>query len=148
MQDVSYQYVISRFLQNSTYIGFIVPTYLAVRIVEKLPTVVEQLPPCSIRRDCRWWQQEGNFSGVHVPPLKDSNQQQVAFSDSMSTVRSLIQACPAKWINSWQAYQFHQEKPLQLAKAKQIGVTIPAAITTIISNDPDEIRELFKLTKK
>jgi hypothetical protein len=28
-----------------------------------------------------------NFSGVYVPPLKDANQQQVAFYDSMSTVR-------------------------------------------------------------
>jgi glutathione synthase/RimK-type ligase-like ATP-grasp enzyme len=86
-----------------------------------------------------------NFSGVYIPPLKDSNQQKVAFNDSMSTVRSLMQASPAKWINSWQAYQFHQEKPLQLGKAKQIGVTIPA---TLISNNPDEITEFFHAHEK
>jgi hypothetical protein len=24
-----------------------------------LPTVTESLPPCPIRANCRWWQQEG-----------------------------------------------------------------------------------------
>jgi glutathione synthase/RimK-type ligase-like ATP-grasp enzyme len=86
-----------------------------------------------------------NFSGVYIPPLKDSNQQQVAFNDSMSTLRTLMQACPAKWVNSWQAYQFHKEKPLQLCKAKQIGVKIPA---TLISNNPLEVREFVQTYEK
>lgn len=86
-----------------------------------------------------------NFSGISVPPLKDFNQQQVAFNDSMSTMRSLMQACGTRWVNSWQAYQFHKEKPLQLSKAKQIGVTIPA---TLISNDPQEVREFVEVHQK
>ncbi len=86
-----------------------------------------------------------NFSGVSVTPLKDANQQQVALNDSMSVVRTLMQACPARWINSWQAYQFHKEKPLQLSKAKQIGVTIPA---TLISNNPEQVREFVQSQNK
>ncbi|TAG94251.1 MAG: hypothetical protein EAZ09_11765 [Oscillatoriales cyanobacterium] len=86
-----------------------------------------------------------NFSGVSVTPLKDTNQQQVALNDSMSVVRTLMQACPARWINSWQAYQFHKEKPLQLSKAKQIGVTIPA---TLISNNPEQVREFVQSQNK
>ncbi|WRH66595.1 MAG: hypothetical protein RSE13_24060 [Planktothrix sp. GU0601_MAG3] len=86
-----------------------------------------------------------NFSGVYVAPFKDSNQQKVAFNDSMSTVRSLMQSCPGRWINSWQAYQFHKEKPLQLSRAKQIGVTIPA---TLISNNPEQVREFVQTYKK
>ncbi|MFB2933954.1 RimK family alpha-L-glutamate ligase [Aerosakkonemataceae cyanobacterium BLCC-F154] len=86
-----------------------------------------------------------NFSGVYIPSLKDSHQQQVAFNDAMSTLRSLIQACPARWINSWQAYQFHKEKPLQLSQVKQIGVTIPA---TLISNNPDRITEFTEAHEK
>ena len=82
-----------------------------------------------------------NFSGVYVPSLKDSNQQRIALNDAVSTVRSLIQACPARWVNSWQAYQFHKEKPLQLSKAKQIGVSIPA---TLISNDPEQVIEFVQ----
>jgi len=76
------------------------------------------------------------FSGVYVPSLKDAEQDRIAFNDSMSAVRSLMQVCPARWVNSWQAYQFHKEKPLQLSKVKQLGVTIPA---TLISNDPEEV---------
>jgi glutathione synthase/RimK-type ligase-like ATP-grasp enzyme len=86
-----------------------------------------------------------NFSSVYIPTLKDSNQQRVAFNDSMSTLRSVMQASPAHWINSWQAYQFHKEKPLQLNKAKQIGVTIPA---TLIGNSPDQITEFVQVHEK
>jgi len=85
------------------------------------------------------------FSEVYIPPLKDLNQQRIAFNDSMSAIRSLIQACPARWVNSWQAYQFHKEKPLQLSKAKQIGITIPE---TLISNDPQQVIEFYKDKKK
>lgn len=86
-----------------------------------------------------------NFSGVSVPSLPDSNQQQVAFNDSMSAVRSIVQACPCRWVNSWQAYQFHKEKPLQLSKAKKIGVTIPA---TLISNNPEQVTEFVQNCEK
>jgi glutathione synthase/RimK-type ligase-like ATP-grasp enzyme len=77
-----------------------------------------------------------SFSGVQVPPLADIEQQQVAQNDALSALRSLLQACPAHWVNSWQAYQFHKEKPLQLHAVKQLGVPIPA---TLISNDPEEV---------
>lgn len=77
-----------------------------------------------------------SFTGVQVPHLSDPQQSQVALNDSISLLRSILQACPARWINSWQAYQFHKEKPLQLRAVQQLGVPIPA---TLISNDPAEI---------
>lgn len=77
-----------------------------------------------------------SFSGVYVPPLKNAEQQRIALNDSISAVRSLIQACPARWVNSWQAYQFHKEKPLQLSQVQQMGVAIPA---TLISNNPNQV---------
>lgn len=80
------------------------------------------------------------FSGVRVPTLEDVEQRRVAVNDSMSTLRSLMQSCPARWVNSWQAYQFHQEKPLQLRRARQIGVSIPA---TVITNDPQKVIEFY-----
>jgi hypothetical protein len=42
---------------------------LAMRIADKLPVVVNQLPPCAIRRDCRWWQQEGGAACVRCPQV-------------------------------------------------------------------------------
>jgi glutathione synthase/RimK-type ligase-like ATP-grasp enzyme len=83
-----------------------------------------------------------NFNGVCIPSVGDSEQDDIAFRDAMSTVRSLFQACPTHWVNPWQAYQFHQEKPRQLNLAKQLGVTIPA---TLISNDPQQVTEFAQV---
>jgi hypothetical protein len=42
---------------------------LAKQIADKLPVVAEDLPPCSIRRDCRWWQQEGKAACMRCPQV-------------------------------------------------------------------------------
>jgi glutathione synthase/RimK-type ligase-like ATP-grasp enzyme len=55
----------------------------------------------------------------------------------MSALQTRIKACPARWVNSWQAYQFHREKPLQLRAVHDLGVRIPP---TLISNDPEDVR--------
>jgi glutathione synthase/RimK-type ligase-like ATP-grasp enzyme len=69
-------------------------------------------------------------------PFEDAHQQHIAFNDSISALRTLMKACPARWVNSWQAYEFHKEKPLQLSTVHQLGVSIPA---TLITNDPEEV---------
>ena len=45
---------------------------LATRVVQLLPPVVDGVPPCHLRPDCRWWQQEGKAAcllpaGGHAP---------------------------------------------------------------------------------
>lgn len=42
---------------------------LATRIANQLPVVTEVLPPCPIRRDCRWWQQEGKSACMRCPQI-------------------------------------------------------------------------------
>jgi hypothetical protein len=42
---------------------------LATRIVETLPPVVMALPPCLIRRDCRWFHQEGAAACRRCPQV-------------------------------------------------------------------------------
>ena len=86
-----------------------------------------------------------SFTGVEVPNLKESYQQLLAFNDSMSALRTMMQACPARWVNSWQAYQFHKEKPLQLGQVKQLGVKIP---DTSITNNPEQALEFAKSHEK
>ncbi len=76
------------------------------------------------------------FSGVKIPSLNETYQQNLALNDSMSALRTLMQGTKIRWINSWQAYQFHKEKPLQLSKVKQSGVKIP---DTLITNNPDAV---------
>ncbi|MBH8553538.1 nitrogen fixation protein [Nostocaceae cyanobacterium CENA357] len=46
---------------------------LATRVAEKLPAVVKELPPCSIRRDCRWWQQAGKAACLRCPQIITDN---------------------------------------------------------------------------
>lgn len=42
---------------------------LVTRIVQLLPTVVEKIPPCSLRSKCRWWQQEGKEACKRCPQV-------------------------------------------------------------------------------
>ncbi len=42
---------------------------LARRIVEGLPEVVDSLPPCTIRPNCRWHQQEGAAACRRCPQV-------------------------------------------------------------------------------
>ncbi len=80
-----------------------------------------------------FWRQ---IAGVQIAPALAPEQQRLAYEDSMSLLRSIMQGSTAKWINSWEAYQFHKEKPLQLSMVKKLGIQIPQ---TLISNDPEQI---------
>jgi hypothetical protein len=42
---------------------------LATRIVNILPAVVDALPPCPIRKDCRWFSQEGGAACRRCPEI-------------------------------------------------------------------------------
>jgi hypothetical protein len=35
--------------------------------------VSESLPPCPIRRECRWWQQEGKAACMRCPQIITDN---------------------------------------------------------------------------
>jgi hypothetical protein len=42
---------------------------LAGRIVRLIPPLEASLPPCSIRRSCRWWHQEGKAACMRCPMI-------------------------------------------------------------------------------
>lgn len=42
---------------------------LATKIVQLLPEVVAGLPPCRLRSNCRWWQQEGKAACMRCPQI-------------------------------------------------------------------------------
>jgi hypothetical protein len=46
---------------------------LATRIVQILPAVVDQLPPCQIRSECRWFRQEGAAACRRCPQISTVN---------------------------------------------------------------------------
>ncbi len=53
---------------------------LAEKIVRWVPVVSESLPVCSIRAECRWWQQEGREACFRCPQVVTRN---VVPSDAM-----------------------------------------------------------------
>lgn len=42
---------------------------LASRVVKILPAVVDALPPCIIRKECRWFSQEGGAACLRCPEI-------------------------------------------------------------------------------
>ena len=46
---------------------------LASRIVQILPAVVDVLPPCIIRKECRWYSQEGAAACRRCPGITTVN---------------------------------------------------------------------------
>jgi hypothetical protein len=42
---------------------------LATRVVQILPAAVDTLPPCIIRKDCRWYSQEGGAACKRCPEI-------------------------------------------------------------------------------
>jgi hypothetical protein len=42
---------------------------LATRVARLLPPAVDRLPPCTIRRDCRWYSQEGGAACLRCPEI-------------------------------------------------------------------------------
>lgn len=46
---------------------------LASKIVEHFPIVEEVSPTCSIRQDCRWYQQEGKAACLRCPQVITNN---------------------------------------------------------------------------
>jgi len=46
---------------------------LATRIVQILPPVVDALPPCIIRQECRWYSQEGRAACQRCPEITTVN---------------------------------------------------------------------------
>lgn len=46
---------------------------LATRVAHQLTAVSENLPPCAIRRECRWWLQEGKAACMRCPQVVTDN---------------------------------------------------------------------------
>jgi hypothetical protein len=61
---------------------------LAARIVHILPAVVDELPKCQIRAECRWFRQEGARACRRCPQISTVNY------DVSDTMREVIQLAP------------------------------------------------------
>ncbi len=62
---------------------------LAARIVQILPAVVDQLPACQIRSECRWFRQEGAAACQRCPQISTVNY------NPSETMRTVVKFPPA-----------------------------------------------------
>jgi hypothetical protein len=79
-----------------------------------------------------------SYDGIEPPALPHAEQAFVAANDARSLWESWLTLLPARWVNGWQAFQWHQTKPVQFARVAQLGVPVPA---TLLGNDPEAVRE-------
>jgi hypothetical protein len=63
---------------------------LVTRIVQLLPKVVDGLPPCRIRSQCRWWHQEGKAACRRCPAIISESYQE---SDTLRQVAEPSPTC-------------------------------------------------------
>ena len=69
--------------------------------------------------------------------VKNAYSRKLAHRDTDSMLRTFLQLPNIRWVNGWNAYQFHREKPLQLYTVRQLGVQIPE---TLVGNDAASIQ--------
>jgi glutathione synthase/RimK-type ligase-like ATP-grasp enzyme len=77
------------------------------------------------------------YYGAGAAELPNAEQAVIAANDSRSLFESILIGLPARWVNGWHAFQFHQSNPVQLARVAALGVPVPA---TLLGNDPEAVR--------
>jgi glutathione synthase/RimK-type ligase-like ATP-grasp enzyme len=77
---------------------------------------------------------------IQVNQKMDQAQLSMVTVDSNSMLRTLLEDVRPRWVNSWNAYQFHEVKPLQLSLAAKLGANIPKSI---IGNSPKPVVEFL-----
>ncbi len=79
---------------------------------------------------CAWWRRP---TSITVPP--EVPQADWVRAEARAGLRGVLAALP--WLNHPDDIRAAEHKPLQLATAAQVGLTVPA---TLITNDPGEAR--------
>ena len=78
-----------------------------------------------------------SFRSANPANSGNEYQNKLARRDCETMLRTFLQLPHIQWVNSWEAYQFHREKPLQLYTVHQLGVPIPK---TLVGNDAASIQ--------
>ena len=89
-----------------------------------------------------------SFSGVSDEETRATflSEDGIAAKDSMACLRTWFYLQNGtKWVNGWDAFQHHQEKPYQLQKVKNLGVNIPK---TYVGNNFQDIKKMYESLNK
>jgi glutathione synthase/RimK-type ligase-like ATP-grasp enzyme len=62
----------------------------------------------------------------------------IARNDSRSLAEAFLRCVPTRWVNGWDAYILHQQKPYALTLIARLGAKIPR---TCLTNVPNSVRK-------
>jgi glutathione synthase/RimK-type ligase-like ATP-grasp enzyme len=88
-----------------------------------------------------WWRRPS--SPRIAAEVEDDLARQFCVRETEMLLRGALDACGVRIINDPAAQVRAARKPLQLARAQSIGLAIPR---TVMSNDPDRVRDLYEET--
>jgi len=81
-----------------------------------------------------WWRRPLPYT---VDPHLDPAASGFAFTECHEAVSGMWHSLDAAWVNPPDAAEVAHHKPVQLARARELGLPVPE---TLITNDPDEAR--------
>ena len=88
-----------------------------------------------------------NYYPVGLPDLPDEEQAEIASNDSRSLFETFLQCLPARWVNSWEAFQMHQTKPAQLLAISELELPDLLRVPkTFLGNDPELLVDFVERT--
>jgi glutathione synthase/RimK-type ligase-like ATP-grasp enzyme len=81
-----------------------------------------------------WWRRPQPYV---LDPELDASASSFAFTECHEAISGMWHSLDAAWVNPPASDEVAHHKPLQLARAREVGLPVPR---TLITNDPDEAR--------
>lgn len=85
-----------------------------------------------------WWRRPLPYT---VDPDLEASAASFAFTESHEAISGMWHSLGASWVNPPASDEVAHHKPVQLARAAEVGLAVPA---TVITNDPDAAREFVR----
>jgi Glutathione synthase/Ribosomal protein S6 modification enzyme (glutaminyl transferase) len=87
------------------------------------------------------WNRRPGAYAAHLPAVTEPVEKEFVQREAEHGVGGLLRALPVVWINHPDANRRTSYKPLQLAMAQQLGLTIPR---TLITSDPEQLAPFYE----
>jgi glutathione synthase/RimK-type ligase-like ATP-grasp enzyme len=81
-----------------------------------------------------WWRRPQPYE---LDPELDASASSFAFTECHEAISGMWHSLDAAWVNPPASDEVAHHKPLQLARAQEVGLQVPR---TLVTNDPDEAR--------
>lgn len=81
------------------------------------------------------------FNGFSSSDLENDDQNYIAKNDSRSLLEAFFKLCPCKWVNGYEGYLLHQQKPYAFHLVNKLNLKHIKQPRTLIVNEPADLLE-------